>query len=219
MSCAGREIQMRNKNKTGSVLIAAGVLLMAAALFLVIYNLREEYAAGEEADHVLAALRKDLPDDESVLSGQPAQNEPEFPDTVADSDMEMPTWEIDGNDYIGVLEIPSLGLSLPIMSEWSYSKLKIAPCRYNGSAYAGNLTIAGHNYSTHFGPIRNLSLGEQILFTDMDGRSFVYEVQAVETLEPAAIEDMVSDEWDLTLFTCTTDGQARVAVRCLKFGD
>jgi len=58
--------------------------------------------------------------------------------------------EIDGNNYIGVIDIPCLGLSLPIISDWSYPNLKIAPCRYKGSAYQDNLIIAGHNYQSHF---------------------------------------------------------------------
>ena len=63
---------------------------------------------------------------------------------------------------------------------------------------------------------RSLEAGAQVIFTDLKGRSFSYQVQAVETLEPTAIEDMLSEEWDLTLFTCTPGGQARVAIRCLK---
>ena len=128
----------------------------------------------------------------------------------------MPVEEIEGNGYIGLLEIPALGLSLPVMSEWSYPNLKLAPCRYSGSAYTGNFTIAGHNYSTHFGPIGGLNAGDSITFTDMQGNRFAYEVQVVETLEATAVEDMVSEEWDLTLFTCDLSGESRVTVRCLQ---
>ena len=122
----------------------------------------------------------------------------------------------EGNGYIGLLEIPALGLSLPVMSEWSYQNLKLAPCRYSGSAYTGNFTIASHNYSTHFGPIGGLSAGDSITFTDMQGNRFAYEVQVVETLEATAVEDMVGEEWDLTLFTCDLSGESRITVRCLK---
>ena len=109
-----------------------------------------------------------------------------------------------------------LGLSLPVMSEWSYPNLKLAPCRYSGSAYTGNFTIAGHNYSTHFGPIGGLNAGDSITFTDMQGNRFSYEVQVVETLEATAVEDMVGEEWDLTLFTCDLSGESRITVRCLR---
>ena len=38
----------------------------------------------------------------------------------------------------------------------------------------------------------------------------------VETLESTAVEDMVSEEWDLTLFTCDLSGESRITVRCLR---
>ena len=48
-----------------------------------------------------------------------------------------------GNDYIGIIEIPALNLELPIMSEFTYDKLKIAPCRYFGSIRTNDLVICG----------------------------------------------------------------------------
>lgn len=196
-----------------------GLLLIAASLFLIGYNLYDEYRAGESAKDILSVLREEIPDSTAAVSSARAglkQDLAELPDYILNPDMEMPVSEIDGYYYIGILEFPSLELSLPVMSEWSYQNLRFAPCRYSGSAYTGNFTIAGHNYRTHFGPVRNLEAGDQVIFTDIKGRSFFYEVQAVETLEPTAVEDMLSDEWDLTLFTCTSSGQARVTVRCLK---
>ena len=210
---------MKSKRNGGTFLIVIGLLLIAAALFLIGYNLYDEYRAGKSAEHILTVLQKKIPDSSAAEGSAQADLEPdsaELPDYILNPDMEMPVAEIDGYNYIGILEIPSLELFLPVMSEWSYPNLKFAPCRYSGSAYTGNFTIAGHNYSTHFGPIRNLETGDQVIFTDIKGRSFFYEVQTVETLEPTAIEDMLSDEWDLTLFTCTSSGQARVAVRCFK---
>ena len=128
--------------------------------------------------------------------------------------MEMPAAKIDSDLYIGILEIPALDLELPIMSSWSYPKLKVAPCRYTGSAYTKDLVIAAHNYKSHFGRLGNLVLGDRITFTDVDGNVFTYEVAAQETLMPTAIREMTSGEWALTLFTCTVGGSYRVAIRC-----
>ena len=201
---------MKGKRRGGTFLIVMGLLLIVAAFFLLGYNLYDEYRAGESAKHVVTILQKSF-----MQAGlEPDPEEP--PDYILNPDMEMPVAEMEGHYYIGILEIPSLKLSLPVMSEWSYPNLKLAPCRYSGSAYTGNFAIAGHNYRTHFGPVKNLKAGDQIRFTDIKGRSFFYEVQTVETLEPTAVEDMLNDEWDLTLFTCTSGGQARIAVRCLK---
>lgn len=128
----------------------------------------------------------------------------------------MPTVQIDGEAYIGVLEFPSLSVSLPVISDWSAAKLRTAPCRYTGSAYQDNLVIAGHNYRTHFGKLQNLSLGDTVLFFDADGNRFAYEVAGVEELDSTAIEEMVTGDWDLTLFTCTLSGQTRFTVRCIR---
>ena len=42
----------------------------------------------------------------------------------------------------------------------------------------------------------------------------------VETIQPTDIDKMITasdeDAWDLTLFTCTTGGRARCAVRCTR---
>lgn len=121
---------------------------------------------------------------------------------------------VEGNAYIGCLDIPAIDLFLPVMSSWSYAKLKIAPCRYGGSAYTGELVIAAHNYRSHFGSLRYLNTGDQVIFTDADGNQFVYSVGEVEVLAPAAVEEMLDSGWDLTLFTCTYGGRTRLAIRC-----
>ena len=208
---------MKRKGKAGNFLITAGSLLLAVALFLVGYNMVDEYRAGKTADHVLEVLRQQISiQEEQETQEDTALEQTELPDYVLNPDMEMPIQEIEGYDYIGMIDIPSLGLSLPVMSEWSYPKLKLAPCRYHGSAYTGCLTIIAHNYRTHFGLLREVPVGIQVFFTDVKGRQFSYEVSTVETIEATAIEDAVSSVWDLTLITCTTGGQTRLAVRCLK---
>lgn len=211
---------MKSKTRMGNILLAAGALFLAAALLLTGSNLYEAYQAGQASERlsqeVRSRIERQAQEESSPSQTALAGGEEETPEYLRNPEMEMPVEEIEGNGYIGLLEIPALGLSLPVMSEWSYPNLRLAPCRYSGSAYTGNFTIAGHNYSTHFGPIGGLNAGESITFTDMRGNRFAYEVQVVETLEATAVEDMVSEEWDLTLFTCDLSGESRVTVRCLQ---
>lgn len=136
------------------------------------------------------------------------------PAYVRNPNMEMPTEKVDGNYYIGTLQIDVLGLKLPIISEWNYSRLHVAPCRYTGSIYKGDMIIAGHNYRYHFGHLIDLRIGDSVRFTDMDGNVFAYEVVELETLERRDVDRMLSGDWDLTLFTCTYGGRQRVTVRC-----
>lgn len=192
------------------MMICGGLLLLAAALLLAGWNLLEDRQAAQASEQVLRQMEKPPP----AETEPPEEPEPALPAYVLDPDMEMPETEVDGHLYIGILEIPALELELPVMSQWSYPDLKIAPCRYQGSAYQNDLILLAHNYSRHFGQIHSLTAGDVIHFTDADGNRFTYEVSLVEQLERTAIEEMESGDWDLTLFTCTVGGAARMTVRC-----
>lgn len=121
--------------------------------------------------------------------------------------------KIDNNEYIGIIKIPTLDLELPVMSDWSYEKMKISPVRYYGSFETDDLVICAHSYKTFFRYIKNLVVGDILIFTDMGGNSYLYEVEVVEILSPENIKEMIENEFDLTLFTCTSDSQNRVTVR------
>lgn len=203
-------------NKWSKRFIGIGILCLLAAFCLTAYNIWSDAQAGETADSALQQM-KQFQDDkfqDDTVQDTVNPSEEEIPDYILNPEMDMPTQEIDGQDYIGTLVIESLGLSLPIISEWSYPRLQIAPCRYAGSAYLDNMVIAAHNYKSHFGHLKNLSQGDTVTFTDIDGNVFNYQVVEIETLSPYSIQEMTSGDWDLTLFTCTIGGQARVAIRC-----
>ena len=189
------------KAKRGTVWINAGLLLIAAALFLSVYNEWESHEARDSARHVIAQLCDALP------------TEAAEPTTLSDVRREMPVKTINGRDYIGVLSIPSLELELPVISQWDYPALKVAPCRYSGSLYQDNLIICAHNYASHFGKLKELQPGDIVLFTDMDEHVVTFQMVERETLNPMDAEGMEAGDWDLTLFTCTIGGQTRVTIR------
>ena len=58
-----------------------------------------------------------------------------------------------------------------------------------------------------------------IYFTDLNQNKFSYSVETFQVLSGNAVEEILTDEWDLTLFTCTYSGQSRFAVRCLSQGE
>lgn len=200
----------------GGGFIAAGLLLIALALGLTAYNLYDSARAGISAESALARL--DLPQSDPNLENTESAaltfTEDEQPDALITADMEMPVKAIDGVDYIGVLNIPALQLNLPIAAEWSYSTLNTAPCRYSGTAYKNGFVICAHNYDAHFGRLKQLREGDTVTFFDVDGNEYTYVAAALETLMPTAVDEMTSDDWALTLFTCTVGGQYRVTLRC-----
>lgn len=207
------------KQKIGKICMVLGALLILASLGLLAYNKWDAARADKAAQTALGELENTLTRTiEEKNKADDVVLQPEL-----DPDQPMTEVELDGWNYIGYLSIPSIGLNLPVMSEWSYAGLKIAPGRYSGSTYADNMVVCAHNYAKHFSPIKWLAEGAEVYFTDMDGMRWSYEVSAVETIQPTQIEKMTektedSENWDLTLFTCTTGGSARCAVRCVRTG-
>ena len=206
----------KKKNQIGKIFTITGLLLFAAALALSTYNLWDSYRAEQSREKLLEEYR-DKNQNISDEGEQTEESDGQIPDYQLNPEMEMPEItleDLDGAACIGVLEIPKIDLKLPVLSEWSYPLLKKAPCRYSGSAYLDNLVIAAHNYRTHFGKLKELETGDEVIFTDAAGNRFEYNVAAVEALTPQSVEDMTSGEWALSLFTCTLDGKNRVTVRC-----
>ena len=208
------------KSKAGVVCVVLGVLLILGALLLAAYNMRQDVAARDAAAEVMPLLVEKIrenTEDESADTGEddPVQGELQIPvELLTEEDKKMTEIEIDGYAYIGYLSIPSLSLELPVMSSWSYDQLDIAPCRYSGSVRGEDLVVMAHNYRYHFGTLSRLNVGDEVSFTDMDGVTTRYRVEAMDILESTAVETMTSGEFDLTLFTCTYSGQSRITVYC-----
>ncbi len=188
--------------------VFAGLLLIVTALCLTVYNLNEQTRAVNSAQDALQKIEKQIEEYEN--NGE----EFKIPDYLLNANIQMPEIEINGQMYVGIVSIPTLNLRLPVLSDWSYSKLKISPCRFQGSAYSDDLIVMAHNYTRHFGALSNLQPGDEIYFEDMDKNLFYYKVAETQILDGTDIEHMVSGDWDLTLFTCTIGGKSRVTVRC-----
>ena len=198
----------KTKKRFGAVLVIIGVICLAAAVFLIVYNKVNDLRAESFSHTVVSEIEEYIAENETEQQNETAPTQTE---QNKDSDRIF-----EGYSYIGYLTIPDLSLKLPVMSDWSYEGLNLSPCRYSGSVETDDLVIAAHNYDSHFGRISELSNGARVLFTDLNGSTERYEVVLVDTLNPVEIEKMTSGDYDLTLFTCTPSGMARVTVRCDK---
>ena len=181
--------------KAGIAIMAAGAVLIISALLLFVHNRQEDAQAGQEAESLLESV-------EAVIEAQAVRKpspSPGVSPSPAPVDPTMPTVTIDGYDYIGYVEVPVLGLKLPVMAEWDYDRLKIAPCRQFGSTRTDDLVIAAHNFESHFGRLKELTGGETVIFTDMDGVVSTYSVTRLETLNPNSVEAVQNSGHDLVL--------------------
>ncbi len=193
----------------GISLIVLGTALLVGALSLLGYNLWEDRQAGEAVAAVMPQLLEQVAPAGTHPAETPELSEPETPTLP-----QMREVEVDGVLYVGYVTVPELELALPVASQWSYSQLLDTPCRYYGSIWSDDLVLLGHNYSRHFGPIRDLAPGTEVQFTDMDGNTVHYKVVATEVLLPTAVENVTAGEYDLVLFTCTYGGRYRSVTYC-----
>lgn len=192
------------KERIGKCVSYLGIILIVLALSLSFYNVYDSIRANISSKSIMNDYMA------HVSSGPQGF----VPDYILNPDMDMPEVEVDGLSCIGVLEIPSLDIQLPITSTFSYTLMKQAPCRYYGSIYKNNMVIAAHDSWFHFGRIHTLKSGDSVKFTDASSNQFDYCVDAVDVVSPNSVDDVTSDKWPLTLFTCTLDAQNRVVVRC-----
>ena len=200
---------MKNKAK---IFTWIGKVCLLFALLLHLYNIYDNMNQDQNQKQILEQyLQKNNRQQDTSLI--------QIPDYLLNPEMEMPEVslpELEEAGCIGILEIPSINIKLPVLSTWSYSLLKKAPCRYTGSIYLDNMVIAAHNSDAHFKKISNLQEGDIVTFTDAVGNVFTYTVAGIELLQPDEVENMTNGQWPLTLFTCTYGGASRVTVRCEK---
>lgn len=204
---------MKTKNRIANVLMVVGALLFLAGAGLFAWNQQQAQMADQASDQLLPAVMEAIAAQEETIASLP-EMESTASTAAPERDFSMTEVEMDGYAYIGYLSIPALELDLPVMAQWDYPRLRVAPCRYNGTTKGDDLVIVAHNYKRHFGKISTLNAGDTVLFTDMDGETTVYEVVALDVLSPTAVEEMIAGEYDLTLFTCTYGGKSRVTLRC-----
>ena len=197
------------RKSPGILCIVIGGVLLLAALGLYGYNRYEDAQAGAEAQVVVQDLEQKL--EQTVSKAESTETSSDSEEMLSP---ELPVVMLDGYDYIGVISIPAIDIKLPVMSNWSYPKLKISPCREFGSSRTDDLVIAAHNYESHFGKLGSVSVGDNVIFTDMDGVENHYIVQKTDILQPTDVDAVEHSGYDLVLYTCTYGGKTRITVFC-----
>lgn len=200
------------RRKLGVLWVLLGGVFLAAALGLVLYNTWESRSAQDASSGVLSQIQdaQDKIDTSGVGENPYADHVGQFDETAKEMTVQM----VDGYGYIGSLSIPVLELELPVMSQWDYDCLKIAPCRQCGSTKTDDLVIAAHNYVSHFGRLSQLRAGDLLSLTDMDSQTILYSVETVDILQPTNVNAVKNSGFDLVLYTCTYGGENRIVVFC-----
>ena len=227
----GMKKNKKKRNPIATTLVAIGIIALIGAVLWYVRNLLEdisaEHASREIVTELSEVIEKKTGEDgaEGADSARPDETKDytdDYVDPVTDPAMiEMETEKVNDVGYIGIIEIPSSSLKLPVSYDWNYDLLSVSPCRYKGSYLTDDMVICAHDYGSHFRAIRSLGIGEPVFFTSISGERIKYIVTNIETVQPTDVDKMIGNTseagdahlWDLTLFTCNVGGQTRCAVR------
>ena len=200
-----------SKRGLGLAALVLGLVMVAASLVLTAMYEKREAAAGYNAEMLMQefAAREEFT---VPLPTVPAPTEP------VEDEEEAPLPEMAREDYyglpmLGVIRVPDCNIELPVLDDWSMWVLDYAPCRYSGSVYSGDFVVMGHNYTTHFKPLKKVEVGAAVEFKSVDGTLWHYTVEEIDSVhrdEPAKLPS----EHELILFTCEEYGVYRFVARC-----
>lgn len=125
-----------------------------------------------------------------------------------------------GETPIAIIEIPNIGLKLPVLEGATQANMRHAAVHMSGTAApgtAGNAAIAAHRARTEgrlFNRLDEVKVGDTIPVTTSSGR-FIYAVNQIKVVEPTDLS-VISDRGKdsiLTLITCTPEGDQRLIVQ------
>lgn len=125
-------------------------------------------------------------------------------------------------ETIGIVRIPKINLTYPILSKTTNALMKVAPCKFHGASpnEVGNLCIIAHNYrrkGVFFSDVEQLVVGDIVEIQDLSQRTIQYEVYDIHTVIPDNVADttqMTNGRKEVTLITCTDNSEQRIIVRC-----
>lgn len=190
-----------------------GILMVGIAAYMLGGNYFSEQTAVKKMDTAKKSIKNIIVEAKEEQSTENV-NEHLLLELLQEEDEPMPVCEVDGSKYIGILEIPSLSLELPIGYDCQASTLKSSPGRFAGQTGEGTFVIGAHHYGSQFGYINQLIQGDEIYFTDLNGERFNYKVSSMTQVEPTQVKEVCESGYDLALFTCNYNASKRIIVYC-----
>ena len=190
---------MRNKGFIERLCIILGILLLVSSIAIFAWWEWNSRSSQAQAEQYTQALSRLLPEAQAA-----------FPEPRRDNN--MPRLALGETDFVGILEMPMHGSSLPICADWG--ALYKLPCLFDGSVYDGSIKIGGTSQKGQFDFYRNISVGDSVFFTDMEGRRYSFTVADLRYEKHADQEALGRRDADLTLFIKNIHGFDYVVVFC-----
>lgn len=230
--------ELRRKKKMYKILLILSIFSIISLFSIYIYAEYDRNKEEEISEDILSFIANGETNDDTTISSyenalvvritQGIENEIEnIEETEEQLQLATATSTYtapNGKKYetIGVVKIPKLNITYPILSQTTDALMKVAPCKFHGASpnEVGNLCIIAHNYrrkGVFFSDVPDLKNGDIVEIQDLSQRTIQYEVYDVHIVMPDNVSDTsqkTNGRKEVTLITCTDNSEQRVIVRC-----
>lgn len=130
----------------------------------------------------------------------------------------LETVNLSGYEVTGILQIPDLNRSWPIIASGDAAATAKIPSIYGGNPASGDLVIADGADNQQFSGLKDLPDGSEVVFTDISGHEYRYQLATVETV-PSKKQAAISrhrERWDAAIITPNFSGRSQIVTRLVK---
>ena len=178
-------MKKQTKFSPGRLCLLMGMcLLVVAGAVLISWQWGIRVSQENAADYV-HTIRTRIPEPQAAVPEERRDNT-------------MSVLSVQGKNFVGILEMPKFGSSLPVCADWG--EVSKYPCRLSGSIYDRTMQIGLTSQNGQYDFYQEISVGDVVSFTDMEGNRFFYEVADIRYEKHADQTALQREDADLTLF-------------------
>lgn len=130
----------------------------------------------------------------------------------------LETVNLSGYEVTGILQVADLNQSWPIIASGDAAKTAKIPSIYGGNPASGNLVITDSADNQQFASLKDLPDGSEVVFTDISGREYRYQIATVETVPSSKVSAISRhrERWDAAIITPNFSGRSQIVTRLVK---
>ena len=176
---------MKKSNLIQKMCALVGGLMLVSALTALLYWQWNINHSQKQASIYVETLHNLMPQPQNAVPEERRDNT-------------MSVLSVEGVDFVGIVELPRYGSVLPVCGNWG--RTSQYPCRFGGSIYDGSLQIGATTQKGQYSFYREISVGDTVIFTDVEGNRYIFQVAAMRYEKHIDQVALQRQEAALTLF-------------------